>query len=118
MAHTKIRDEQLSIGTGISGLIENPWVKQYTLMQRAPVAGTLTRLTVQQTNTGGSGTLVVKINGVAVTFAGGDFEITDETEVTDTISADGDYDVDDTILLEVTVNGSMRDLSFTLEYDR
>jgi hypothetical protein len=118
MPTTKIRDDQLLIGTGISGLIENPWVKQYTIIQRAPTDGTITRLTAQQTNTGGSGTIVIKINGVAVTFTGGSFDIADETEVTDTVSANGDFSADDTIVFEVTVNAAMQNLSFTLEYDR
>lgn len=119
MAETKIKGPQLNFITGINGLIEAPALKVYTLIQSMPFAAVLSRLTAKSTNASANGTLVIKINDVAVTFAGGDFDITDDTEVTDTISAGGSVAVGGTVALEVTAqSGSLDDLSFTLEYDR
>ena len=118
MPETKIRDEQLTINTGINGLIESPSIKEYTIVQRAPFGGSLTRLSAKNTNNSGTGTLVVKVNGAAVTFSGGAFNITDDTEVSDTISAGGDFNEGDTVILEVTAQSALVDLSFTLDYTR
>jgi hypothetical protein len=118
MPVTKIKDDQLEIVTAINGMIEIPLAKDYTLSQRAPFPGTLQRLTAKSTNAAASGTLQIKINDVAVTFTGGAFVVSGDTEVTDTISAGGAFAIDDTIKLTVSAPSDLDDLSFTLEYER
>ena len=118
MAETKIKDEQLVIGTAINGMIEAPSAKDYTLCLYAPFPGTLQGLAAKSTNAAASGTLVVKVDGTPVTFAGGAFVISDDSEVRDTISAGGAFALGGTITLTVSAPTDLDDLSFSLEYER
>jgi len=118
MPETKIKDDQLVIVTAINGMIESPSAKDYTLCLYAPFPGTLKTLAAKSSNASASGTLVVKVDGTPVTFAGGAFVISDDTEVRDTISAGGAFALGETITLTVSAPSNLDDLSFSLEYER